>query len=172
MLSATLLKASEEKINQASFLGLSILNSDLIKVRTQLWSIGGFTQARSTKQKRAIDKFFTNYQLKDSYYIEFRYLSDGKLLSAKRQYRPQSIHFNNRHDAIKTLEVAEELSKSLGDPTNVLTKSWAGLPSYQAYIWETDLIKITLDRQGNDKLGNIFVLYQVKTDPYFIALAE
>lgn len=66
MLSATLLKASEEKINQASFLGLSILNSDLNKVRTQLWSIGGFTQARSTKQKRAVDKFFTTYQLKET----------------------------------------------------------------------------------------------------------
>lgn len=162
--------ADVKKINQASFFGLTILDSDISQVRDQLWNIGGFKQARSTKRKRAIDKFFISYQAKDTYYIEFRYTSAGKLLSAKRLYRPQSIHFKNKRTAIQTREIALDLIKELGPPTQV--KRIAGHRSYSTFEWETDKIKVIVDREGSEYLGNVFISYQVKTDPYFVAAVK
>ncbi len=107
--------ADIEKINNASLFGISILDSNVNKVREQLWNIGGFNQAQSTKKKRAFDKFFPSYKAKDSYFIEFKYTSSGKLLSAKRLYKPQSIGFKNKRSRIKTKEVALELVEQIGN---------------------------------------------------------
>ncbi len=172
LMTAPIVKSDEAKINKVSFLGIPILSANLDDVRSQLWSIGGFNQARSTKQKRAIDKFFPSYRLQDSYYIEFRYLSSGNLFSAKRQYRPQSTHFQNKQTPISTRAVAAELSQSLGPPTSMRTPSTASAENYSAFIWETDKVKITVDRKGSEIFGDVFVLYEVKTDPYFVAKVD
>ncbi len=156
-----------EKINQASFLGLPVLKTDVNKVRDQLWDIGGFVQARSTKQKRSVDIFFMSYRLKDSYKIEFTYRSAGDLLSIRRLYLPQSIFHKNKRTYIQTREIANDLSEQLGKPTKIRRVS-GNSRAYSAYEWETDKLKITLDREGSEYLGNIFVSYQVKKDPYFV----
>lgn len=162
--------ADIKQINQASFFGLKLLDSDISKVRDQLWNIGGFKQARSTKRKRAIDKFFISYHVKDTYYIEFRYTSSGKLLSAKRLYKPQSIHFKNKRTPIQTREIALDLIAELGQPTQITTV--AGFRPYSKFKWETDKIKVIIDREGSEYSGNVFISYQVKTDPYFVASLE
>jgi len=159
--------ADIEKINNSSFFGLKLLDSDINKVRQQLWAIGGFKQANSTKQKRAIDKFFISYQVKDSYYLEFRYTNSGKVLSAKRLYKMQSIHLNNSMKDITTKELASNLINTLGQPTKI--KHIHGSRPYPTYEWETDKIKIIIDREGSDFLGKAFVSYVIKTDPYFVA---
>lgn len=163
--------SNTEKINNASFFGIKILESNVDSVKTQLWNIGGFTQARSTQNKRAIDKFFISYQARDSYYIKFRYTSNGKLISAKRLYRPNSIHFKNKHGFIQTSDVARKLMKDLGQPTQIITRTNPIRP-YSKYKWETDKLTIIIDRVGSQYLGNVFILYKVKTDPYFVASVE
>lgn len=158
--------ADIERINNATFFGISVIDSDVNTIRKQLWDIGGFNQARSSKKKRAFDKFFPSYQAKDSYFIEFRYTSTGELLSAKQLFKPLSLDFKNKRSRIKTKEVALDLIEQLGQPTRIITVG--GSRAYSSYEWETDKLKIKVDREGAEFLGNVFLSYKIKTDPYFV----
>ncbi|MDG6778019.1 hypothetical protein QCB44_04775 [Thiomicrorhabdus sp. zzn3] len=150
-------------LNEVKLLGIKLSDAGLNQVRQHLWDIGGFQQARSTVRQRNIDKFFTWSRLRDSYYVEFRYNHAGKVTSAKRLYRPYSIEASNRRTAISTREVALGLIAELGQPHQVMRKGWGGTLSYSSFIWEDDKMKITVDREGSELLGNVFVEYQVKT---------
>ena len=165
-------ETNSSAIEEVTFLGIKMVGAKRDKIIDHLWAIGGFTQARSSMKKRGFDRFFSNYRLRDSYFIEFRYTSSKELVSAKRLFRPQSTLYKNRHDAIQTQQVASDIVQQIGQPTRVERKSWGGTPSYNAYIWENDQIKVTVDREGSEVLGNVFVLYEVKTDPYFVAEKE
>lgn len=156
-------------IDQITFLGLTLTDNDLDSVRQQLWDIGGFKQADSTKRQRNLDKFFTWSRMRDSYYVEFRYDNAGKITSAYRLFRPQSILFENRRTPISTKAVAQTIVKQIGPPTRIIRKGWGGSPDYTAYIWQNDQLKVEVDREGSERYGNVFIRYTVNRDPYFVA---
>ncbi len=157
-------------LSAVRFLGLELKSADLNKVREHLWAIGGFDQARSTVRQRNIDKFFTKSRIRDSYYVEFHYNNAGNVTSVKRLYRPYSTENSNRRTAISTKEVALQLIPDLGQPVQVETKGWGGTLTYSSYRWEDDTMSVVIDREGSEKLGNVFVEYTVKTEsPYAIA---
>lgn len=156
-------------IDQITFLGLTLTDNDLDSVRKQLWDIGGFKQAKSTKRQRNIDKFFTWSRMRDSYYVEFRYDNAGKITSAFRLFRPQSILFENRRTPISTKAVAQTIVKQIGQPTGIVRKGWGGSPDYTAYIWQNDQLTVEVDREGSERYGNVFIRYTVNRDPYFVA---
>ncbi len=158
-----------DALNQATFLGAKILDQDLNSIRKLLWNHGGFIQAKSTVRQKNIDKFFPWSNLRENYYIECRYTPEGKLSSLYQLYRPSSLLFNNQRDGVTTDQVARVLQAQFKIPPKVKTKSWGGTGTYRAYYWENDKIKITVDRQGSERLGNVFVLYQIKPIQTFLA---
>jgi len=168
LFSSNAIQAAEFKpISQITVLGLDLIESDLNSVRSRLWDIGGFLQAKSTVKQHNIDKFFPWSTMRDSYHITFRYNHAGKITSVKRLYRPYSLEQNNQRTALKTRDVATQLIKQIGQPTSVESKGWGGSLSYRSYTWQDDKITIRVDREGSEKLGNIFIQYSVNIhDPY------
>jgi hypothetical protein len=161
--------AQTTPIHEVTFLGFKVAEQDLNSLRKNLWEIGGFLQARSTVRQKNVDKFFPWSNLRENYYLECQYDRKGKLTSLYQLFRPQSISFNNRRSEITTTQVARTLIKQLGQPTYTKVKSWAGTGNYRAYFWEDDKMKITVDRQGSERLGNVFVLYQIKPITTYLA---
>ena len=157
-------------LKAVSVLGIKPAEFNIPKVREHLWNIGGFMQAKSTIRQRNIDKFFAWSRIRDSYYLEFRYNHVGNITSVKRLYRPYSTEHASRRTPISTREVAFELINQAGQPSKVLRKGWGGTLAYSSYEWEDDNIRIVVDREGSEKLGNVFVEYTVKNEsPYAIA---
>lgn len=155
-------------IKDITVLGISPMKATLNSVRYHLSSIGGFLQARSTYYQDNIDKFFTWSQIRDSYYVTFRYDAEGQVTSILRLYRFRSILNSNKLTPITTQEVAQKIIQQIGKPTQIIHKGSAGMPSYLAYIWKDDNITVMIDRQGGESLGHIFIKYIVnKVDPYF-----
>lgn len=156
-------------VKDTPFLGLKLVGQDLNGVRNQLWDIGGFLQDRSTVRQRNVDKFFAWSNIRDSYYVEFRYNNAGKVVSAKRLYRPNSILNANKRTPIETRDVALGIIAQAGQPTQVIRKGWGGSPSYRSYIWKDDDLTIIVDREGSEIYGNVFVEYIVnQQDPFFV----
>ena len=154
-------------LKDTKFLGLKLIDADLNKVREQLWDIGGFLQAQTTVRQRNIDKFYPWTILRDSYYITFRYNHAGKVTSVKRLYRPYSLEVNNKTSAIQTQDIAMSLITELGKPTYIKRKNSGGGLSYLSYTWQDEDMSIVIDREGSERLGNIFIKYTIKTnDPY------
>lgn len=159
-------------IDEVKLVGIPIVSSTLNSVRSHLWDIGGFLQARSTVRQRNVDKFFTWSNLNDSYYLKFQYNNAGEVVSAYRLFRHESIAFQNRRTPIKTREVALKLIAEIGQPTQVIRKSALGGNSYNAYVWKGNQMTVVLDRQGSEIYGNIFIEYLVNKDPFFVAEKE
>ena len=161
--------APGNSLKETEFLGLKLIEADINKVRAHLWDIGGFLQAKTTIRQRNIDKFFTWSTIQDSYHVVFRYNHAGKVVSVKRLYRPYSTENSNRRTAISTREVALKLIEQLGQPSRIETKGWGGMPSYPSYTWQDESMKVVVDREGSEYLGNVFVKYTVKTQkPYAV----
>lgn len=160
--------AAPKAIKKVTLLGLDLIEADVKEVRTHLSAIGGFLQAKSTIKQRNLDRFFTWSRIRDSYYLQFRYNHAGKVTSVTRLYRPYSIENSNRRTNIGTKDVARQLTEHLGQkPTSAKRKGWGGTLSYTAYTWQDEKITITVDRQGSEKLGNVFVKYTINNhDPY------
>lgn len=157
-------------LKTVSVVGIKPASADLPQVREHLWSIGGFKQAGSTIRQGNIDKFFTWSRIRDSYYLEFRYNHAGDVTSVKRLYRPYSTEHSNRRTPISTKEVALKLIDQAGQPNRMQRKGWGGTLSYSSYEWEDDNMKIVVDREGSEKLGNVYIEYTVKTaSPYAVA---
>ena len=152
--------------SQAKLLGLVVTEADMDKVRRQLNNLGGFKQDRATVKHRNIDKFFTYSNLRDSYYIEFRYDANGKVVSAKRLYRPSGERLINEYRDLDTRDIARQMIQTLGQPNRIETKARLGLPGYPSYIWQDEQITIRIDRVGSDRYAPIFVEYLVNTDPF------
>jgi len=162
-----LYSAEVTPVDTIKVLGINLIQADITAVRSHLWSIGGYLQAKDSVKQHNYDKFFPWSTMRDSYYILFRYNHAGKITSVKRLYRPYSIEKSNRRTAITTREVARPLIQKLGAPTKIQTKGWGGSLGYRAYIWQDEKVTITIDREGGEKLGNIFVQYTVNIhDPY------
>ena len=166
----------EQEINadlaNTEFLGLKLAEADINSVRSHLWDIGGFMQAKDTIRQRNIDKFYPWSTIKDSYYIIFKYNHAGKVVSVKRLYRPYSTENRNSRDTIKTRQVALRLIKSLGQPTNINRKGWGGTPSYLSYMWQDENMKVVIDREGGEYFGNIFIEYTIKKNKRFEVLKD
>lgn len=151
---------------QAELLGIKLTEADKSSVRAHLNDLGGFKQDRATADHRNMDKFFAYSNLRDSYYVLFRYDANGKVVSAKRLLRRSGTHFNNDYRDLETQQVARQLIQTYGQPNQVIRKSFNGLPSYASFVWQDETIKITLDRVGSDRYAPIFIEYEVNTDPY------
>ena len=154
-------------LKDLEFLGLKIADANLNTVRTHLWDIGGFMQAQSTIKQRNIDKFFPWSTIRDSYHITFHYNNAGDVVSVKRLYRPYSLINNNKRTPIDTKDIAMSLVEEIGQPQIVKRKGWAGGGSYSAYSWQDDDMKVIIDREGGEVLGNVFVEYIVTSKKRF-----
>lgn len=159
-------------LKDTEFLGLKLIDADLNSVRSHLWDVGGFMQAKTTVKQRNIDKFFPWSTIRDSYYVTFRYNHAGKVVSVKRLYRPYSIINSNKRTAIDTKDIALQLIETLGQPTSTKRKGWGGTLSYPSYVWQDETMKITVDREGSEALGNVFVEYIIKTNKRFEVIKE
>ena len=167
--------AEEEPVDlkTVSVLGIKPAEFNIPKIREHLWNIGGFMQARSTVRQRNVDKFFAWSRIRDSYYLQVRYNHVGNVTSIKRLYRPYSTEHSNRRTPISTKEVAIKLIEQAGQPSRILRKGRGGTLSYSSFEWEDDNIEIVVDREGSEKLGNVFIEYVVKNEsPYAIAQVE
>lgn len=158
---------TEKPLAQTKFLGLPLLTSSTEDVREHFWKVGGFLQAKSTVKQLNYDKFFTWSTIRDSYYVSFEYNYAGKIIKAKRLYRPTSLENNNRRTPIKTIDIARELIADLGNPSSVERKGWGGSLAYRSYRWEDETMRVIVDREGSESLGNIFVEYQIKSHDRF-----
>ncbi len=158
---------SVKPISQIEFLGLELITADLNKVRSHLWDIGGFLQAKTTVRQRNLDKFFAWSNIEDSYYVQFRYNNSGKVTSVKRLYRPYSQESAHPNNEIKTHDIALQLIQKVGQPTSMVKKGWGGSHKYPAYTWQDDKVTIKVDREGSTKLGNVFIEYIIDiNDPF------
>ncbi|MDX1351735.1 MAG: hypothetical protein R3254_01895 [Thiomicrorhabdus sp.] len=158
---------ANKPLKEIEFLGLKLAEANLNSVRSHLWDIGGFMQAKSTIKQRNIDKFYPWSTIRDSYYVTFLYNHSGKVVSVKRVYRPYSIINQNRRTPIQTQDIARNLTQEIGQPKSVKRKGWGGGMSYLSYTWQDDDIEIKIDREGSEILGNVFVEYTIKNNkPY------
>jgi len=153
-------------IDEVKILGVTVVDQDVMTVRKLLFDLGGFSQAKSTLRQKNIDKFYPVSQIRDSYYIEFKYNAEGQVHTVTRLLRYVSAGYNNRLFPIRTREIASEIASQIGQPTKIVRKSWGSGPSYNSYIWEGEKIIVTIDREGSDYYGNIFVRYNNKVDPF------
>lgn len=132
-------------------------------------SLGGFHQSKSSFRQKNYDKYYSNSQLGDSYYLDFRFNSEGQLTKVTQLYRPfnrslvQSVNADSR--ALSTRALALKMTQTYGQPTQIERKGWGGFNTYNAYTWEDDGMKIHIDRQGDESLGNIYVQYEIKNIP-------
>jgi len=137
-----------------------------------LWDIGGFLQAKSTVQQRNIDKFFPWSTIRDSYHVTFQYNHAGDVVSVKRVYRPYSLLNNNKRSPINTKDVALKLIPDLGQPTQTVRKGWGGGLSYPSYTWQDETMQISIDREGSEKLGNVYIEYVIKTKDRYAVVKD
>lgn len=158
--------------SQASLLGIKLIEADMDAVRKHLKDIGGFQQDRATVKHRNMDKFFAYSNLRDSYYVEFQYDPNGKVVSAKRLFRKSGKHFNNEYRDLQTEDIARQLIQTYGQPHQVTRKSRDGSHRYAAYTWRDDNMTITLDRVGSDSMAPIFLRYDVQTDRYVAKIPD
>lgn len=154
-------------LNETEFLGLKLAEANINSVRSHLWDVGGFLQAKSTVKQRNIDKFYPWSTIRDSYYISFEYNHAGNVVSVTRLYRPYSTELNNKRSAITTKEVALKFISEYGQPTAIQTKGWGGSPSYPSFIWENEMLRILIDREGSELYGNVFIRYEIKNNRRF-----
>ncbi len=157
---------------EARLLGIKLLEADMDKVREQLSNLGGFQQERATLNHRNLDKFFTRSNLRDSYYVEFRYDANGKVISAKRLLRRSGLKYRNDYADLQTEDVARDLVKTFGQPHAVERKSRDGAPTYPAYIWRDEQLVIRIDRVGSDRYAPIFISYELQRDPFVEKIAK
>ncbi|MBN2606572.1 MAG: hypothetical protein JXR47_04465 [Thiotrichales bacterium] len=153
----------------ATLFGVALNGAVRDLINTQIKDIGGFTEARSTQREHNFDKYFPTFRKRELYYVEFHYTPDGQFYSAKEVFRPVSTRFENKLSPIQTREVARQLVEKIGQPTRVERKSADGAPGYNAYIWDGKNLTITVDRVGSEIYGEVFVLYQMKINPYLVA---
>lgn len=156
--------AETQPLKDTEFLGLKLIDADIGKVRAHLWNIGGFLQGSTTIKQRHTDKFFTWSTIRDSYYVLFTYNHAGNLVSVKRLYRPYSTEHHNSRATLSTKDVAKKMIERLGQPSFVKRKGWGGGPSYLSFTWQDDDMEITIDREGSEYLGNVFVTYKLKNN--------
>lgn len=158
--------------SQAKLLGIKLIEADMDAVRVHIKDIGGFKQDRATLKHNNMDKFFAYSHLRDSYYVEFQYDPNGKVVAAKRLFRRSAKHFNNEYRDLQTEDVARQLIQVYGQPQQVIRKSRDGLHRYASYIWRDQDMTITLDRVGSDTMAPIFLRYELQTDRYVAKTPE
>ncbi len=167
--------ASEEVIapKDIKIFDLPLLTTTQKQVNKHFATIGGFKQSRTSFGEKHYDKFYSHSQLADSYYLDFRFNNAGQVTRLIRVYRPynhsviDSVDQNSQ--ALTTKRLAQKFVKILGQPTSMERKGWGGFKPYTAYIWEDDAMKITIDRQGNESLGKVFMRYEIKGIPIHLA---
>lgn len=164
--------AQAQQPEPVTLVGIDLLSADQTSVRTHLRQIGGFQQQRATFSHPNVDKFFPVSNLRDSYYIEFRYDANGQIVSAKRLYRRSGLRLINEYRDLTTQDLARLLANELGQPPQVRRKQHEGNPSYPSYIWQKDEITITLEHQGNNSMHPIFVEYTLARDPFVAKIEE
>ncbi|WP_051144849.1 hypothetical protein [Thiomicrorhabdus sp. Kp2] len=155
---------TNKPLKEIEFLGLKLVDANLNKVRTHLWDIGGFLQAKSTIKQRNIDKFYPWSTIRDSYHVTFQYNNAGNVVTVKRVYRPYSVLNQNKRTPIETKDIAMLLAQEIGQPKFIKRKGWGGGLSYSSYLWEDDNIEVKIDREGSEKLGNVFIEYTIKNN--------
>ena len=155
---------TNKPLKEIEFLGLKLVDANLNKVRTHLWDIGGFLQAKSTIKQRNIDKFYPWSTIRDSYHVTFQYNNAGNVVTVKRVYRPYSVLNQNKRTPIETKDIAMVLAQEIGQPKFIKRKGWGGGLSYSSYLWEDDNIEVKIDREGSEKLGNVFIEYTIKNN--------
>ncbi|GKT12274.1 MAG: hypothetical protein ISEC1_P1251 [Thiomicrorhabdus sp.] len=162
------ISAAEPKpISEIKMLGIDLLKADPKSIRKHMSNLGGFLQSKTAAGQTNLDKYFPWSNNRDSYYFLFRFNHAGKVTSVKRLYRPYSLEQSNKRLTIQTKDVARELIKKLGQPTSVARKGWGGTRNYATYTWQDDKMTITVDREGSEKLGNVFIKYTINIhDPY------
>jgi len=159
-------------LKEVEFLGLNLVQANLNTVRSHLWDIGGFLQAKSTVKQRNIDKFFPWSTIRDSYHVTFQYNHAGDVVSVKRVYRPYSLINSNKRSPIDTKDVALKLIADLGQPTQTVRKGWGGGLSYPSYTWQDETMQISIDREGSEKLGNVYIEYVIKTKDRYAVVKD
>ncbi|WP_052501537.1 hypothetical protein [Thiomicrospira microaerophila] len=159
-------------LDQVKLVGIDLFNANQTQVRQHIRHIGGFQQERATFNHPNVDKFFPVSNLRDSYYLEFRYDANGQIVSAKRLYRRSGVRLINEYRDITTQDLARLLSAELGQPPKVLRKQREGGLSYPSYIWETEDITIKIDHRGSSPYQPIFVEYKLARDPFAAKIEE
>ena len=157
--------AGDPFIEQINPIGLDLAATDVAGVRDHLWQLGGVSLARKSNGHN-FDKFFTRTRFEDSRYLTFRYDPQGQVVSFKRVYHPLKAKVRNQSRRVQTRDIAQKLAQTLGPATDRRYKTWAGMPGYSVYIWEDETLKIQIDRQGSDPMGDVYILYTLKArDP-------
>lgn len=150
----------------ATLLGLVLAKTDQEAVRDHLQNLGGFKPEFPRLHRPNIDKFFTVSNQRDSYYFEFRYDANGKVVAAKRLYRIGGKELINEYRDLTTTDLAREMIKTFGQPNQIIRKARDGRQAYPAYVWFDDEMTITLDHRGSDFSAPIFVEYQLNRNPF------
>lgn len=164
------------KLEEATVFDLPILSATQDSINEHFKTLGGFNQSRSSLNQPHFNKYYSPSQLADSYYLDFRFNKAGEVTSVTQLYRPynrsiqQSVNGNSR--ALSTQDLARKLSKQYGNPTSMVRKGWGGFSQYIAYFWENDQIKIQIDRQGEESLGNVYVKFEIKQRARYLASSE
>lgn len=151
---------------QAKLVGINLMQADKQTVRQHLRAIGGFQQERATFDHPNLDKFFPVSNLRDSYYIEFRYDANGQVVSAKRLYRRSALRVNNDYRDLSTEDIARQLIPIYGQPDQVQRKVSDGFASYPSFVWRDNEMTIRIDRKGSDRYSPVFIEYQLARDPF------
>lgn len=152
---------------------IPLLSATQKTINKRFASIGGFKQSRASFKQKHFDKFYSNSQLADSYYLDFRFNNAGQVTSLTRLYRPYNHSVTDSIDqnsqALTTKRLAQKFVSLLGQPTAMQRKGWGGFQPYIVYIWEDDAMRITIDRQGSESLGKVFMRYEIKNTSLYLA---
>jgi hypothetical protein len=165
--SAPVTQAQTQSIDTPKLIGINLAQADRTQVLKHIQDLGGFLHDRNTAKHVNTDRFFTISNQRDSYWLEFHYNADGKIVSAARVYRRAGRSFHHEHQDLSTEDIAREFVNQYGEPSFVQRRVPPGLPSYRAFVWQTDSVTIRIDRKGGDTFAPILVTYKMKSvDPF------
>jgi hypothetical protein len=109
-----------------------------------------------------ITRFYPRSILREVYRMDFFYEDYQTLTGLRVLYRPFSGLYSNKPQGIDIDAVVKQISASIGAPSKRMKRLVAGFPSYNAYQWEDDSVRILVDYEAQNPARPVMLQLMVK----------
>jgi hypothetical protein len=107
-------------------------------------------------------RFYPRGVLREVYRVDFFYEDYQSLAGLRILYRPFHSEYSNKPEGTDIEAVMKQVSTSIGKPTQRLKRKVVGFPSYNAYIWQDDAVRISLDYEAQNPARPVVLQLTVK----------
>lgn len=134
---------------------IPLVNADKTALHQSMIELGGFSLAAHSETFRSYLKYFPLYRGQESYSIEIWFDEQQKFEKLRRIYRTYYEPLNKSLHTLNERQILPLIQEKIGDTPPQVQRKTLGGKSYNAYIWEDEQVRISLDRLGSDPFGNL-----------------